>query len=596
MTRFDALTAEGLYQLRRARDEFLAGGLHGATPEGLPADLAAAWRRALFHGVAPDLPAVPRLPGPRHATLLAAAVPVLERLADGSSAAELAVVLSDARGRVEAVQAHSPAVRRHLERIDTGPGADLSETTTGLNGISAVVANGRAALVRGPQHVLGLYQETACAGAPIRDPLDGRLRGVLSLVCSLEVPPVLLATLVDTAAAAIERELLHHTEPRERVLLDAFLPERARTPAVLALDGRTRIVSDPAASLLAGADLEVLEDVAAAAVRDDRLATGRVRLPGSGRGAELREVLHGGAVAGVLVTLGDGEPAPRAAATAVSAGAADVPADLPGLVGRSPAWQAVLRRAAAAADAPVLVLAGEWGSGRSALARSLAAARGRPAVELDAADAVGDPAGEWPVRLAAALDDDALAVVRGADALPARAAGVVRGLLARPVRAQVALIGAADDGGPPWWRDLVPAGPVELVEVPPLRDRTTDVVALVGALSAAVLPGGSALRLALDAEAVLRRWSWPGNVAELRTLVQALCAAVGTRRPVTAADLPEEMRRVVRTFTGLEQAERTAIRAALLATAGNRSRAADTLGIGRTTLYRKLRHYGLDDG
>ncbi|HYO35090.1 MAG TPA: hypothetical protein VER97_03375, partial [Geodermatophilus sp.] len=306
MTRFDALTAEGLYQLRRARDEFLAGGLHGTTPEDLPADLAAAWRRALFHGVAPDLPAVPRLPGPRHATLLAAAAPVLDRLADGSSAAELAVVLSDARGRVEAVQAHSPAVRRHLERIDTGPGADLSETTTGLNGISAVVVSGRAALVRGPQHVLGLYQETACAGAPIRDPLDGRLRGVLSLVCSLEVPPVLLATLVDTAAAAIERELLHHTEPRERVLLDAFLPERARTPAVLALDGRTRIVSDPAAPLLAGADLEVLEDVAAAAVRDDRLATGRVRLPGSGREAELREVLHGGAVAGVLVTLRGG--------------------------------------------------------------------------------------------------------------------------------------------------------------------------------------------------------------------------------------------------------------------------------------------------
>ncbi len=590
MTRFDALTAEGLYQLRRARDEFLAGGLHGSTPEGLPADLAAAWRRALFYGVAPDLPAVPRLPGPRHPTLLAAAAPVLDRLADGSSAAGLAVVLSDARGRVEAVQAHSPAVRRHLERIDTGPGADLSETSTGLNGISAVVATGRAALVRGPQHVLGLYQETACAGAPIRDPLDGRLRGVLSLVCDLEVPPVLLATLVDTVAAAVERELLHHTGPRERVLLDAFLPERARTPAVLALDGRTRIVSDPAASLLAGADLEVLEDVAAAAVRDDRLATARVRLPGSGREAALREVLHGGAVAGVLVTLADGAAPPRAPAPAPAE-----PAPLPGLVGSSPAWQAVLRRVDGAAGAPVLVLAGEWGSGRSSLARALAAARGRPAVELDAAEAVGDPGGRWALRLAAALEEDALAVVRGADALPARAAAMVRALLSRPARGRVALVGAPDDGARPWWRDLVPAGPVELVEVPPLRNRSTDLPALVDALSAAALPGGGRLRLALDAEVALRRWSWPGNVAELRTLVEGLCAAVGTRRPVTAADLPGEVRRVVRTFTGLEQAERTAIRAALVAAAGNRSRAADTLGIGRTTLYRKLRRYGLDD-
>ena len=172
MTGFDALTAEGLYQLRRARDEFLAGGLHGRTPPGLPAELVTAWRRALFYGVPPDLPAVPRVPGPRHPSLFAAASPVLERLVDSLSAADLAVVLSDARGRVEAVQAQSDDVRRHLERIDTGPGADLSETTTGLNGISAVVETGRPALVRGPQHVLGLYQETACAGAPIRDPLS----------------------------------------------------------------------------------------------------------------------------------------------------------------------------------------------------------------------------------------------------------------------------------------------------------------------------------------------------------------------------------------------------------------------------------------
>ncbi|PRY48736.1 transcriptional regulator of acetoin/glycerol metabolism [Geodermatophilus tzadiensis] len=592
MTGFDALTAEGLYRLRRARDEFLAGGLHARTPPGLPAELAAAWRRALFLGVAPDLPAVPRVPGPRHASLVAAASPVLERLADSLSAADLAVVLSDARGRVEVVQAQSPEVRRHLERIDTGPGADLSETTTGLNGISAVVETGRPALVRGPQHVLGLYQDTACAGAPIRDPLDSRLRGVLSLVCGLDVPPVLLSTLVDTAAAAIERELLHHTEPRERVLLDAFLPERARTPAVLALDGRTRIVSDPAGSLLVDPDLADLEDLAATAVRDDRLATTRLRLPGSGHVARLREVLHGGVVAGLLVTL-ETPDAPPSTPLGIAPGR-PVPEALPRLVGSSPAWQALLRRASQLGDARVLVVVGEWGSGRSAVARAVGTRQGRAVTEVEAVDAVTEDPATWLAGVAGALADDAQVVVRGADALPARTAASLRDLAHRCDRGVLALTGGVPQDGRPWYRDLVPAGPAAVVEVPPLRDRGADVPALVAALSAPLVPRG--LRLALDAEAALRRWAWPGNVEELRALVARLCREVGEDRPVTSADLPEELRRVTRVFTGLEQAERTAIRAALQASAGNRSRAADTLGIGRTTLYRKLRYYGLDGG
>ena len=592
MTGFDALTAEGLYQLRRARDEFLAGGLYGRTPPGLPAELVTAWRRALFYGVPPDLAAVPRVPGPRHPSQFAAAAPGLERLVDSLSAADQAVVLSDARGRVEAVQAQSHDVRRHLERIDTGPGADLSETTTGLNGISAVVETGRPALVRGPQHVLGLYQETACAGAPIRDPLDHRLRGVLSLVSGLEVPPVLLSTLADTAAAAIERELLHQTEPRERVLLDAFLPARARTPAVLALDGRTRLVSDPAGSLLVDPDLDVLEDVAATAVRADRLGSDVVLLPGSGAVAHLREVLHGGVVAGVLVTLDLPEtPRPRNTAVTSRPVLAD-PTPLPGLAGRSAAWQAVLRRVERVGDARVLVVTGEWGTGRGALARAIGLRQGRRVVEFDAADVVTDPRRPWLADLASALQEDALVLIRGADALPARTAVAVRALLHRPLHGRVALTGTTDDGRP-WHLDLVPAGGVEVVEVPPLRDRPGDVAELVAVLSAPQLADGGTLRLALDAGKALRRWSWPGNVAELRALVSRLCTELGSWRPVTSDDLPEEMRRVTRIFTGLEQTERTAIRAALRAHGGNRSRAAEALGIGRSTLYRKLRYYGL---
>jgi sigma-54 dependent transcriptional regulator, acetoin dehydrogenase operon transcriptional activator AcoR len=590
VARYDALTADGLRELRRARDQFLAGGLRDDVLPELPAELLAAWRRALFYGVVPDRPSVPRVPVSPSSALLTAAAPVLDRLAQGLASAELAVVLTDARGRVEHVHAHGREVRRHLERIGTGPGADLSELATGLNGISAVVRSGRPALVRGPQHILGLYQETTCAGAPIRDPVDGRVRGALSLVCDLEAPPLLLSTLAESAAGAIEQELLHATQPRERVLLDAFLPERARGAAVLALDGRSRLVSDAAALLLVDDDLPALEELAAAAARAGRLPATGVLLPGSGRHALLREIPHGGRLAGVLVTVQAGA-APRPAVRRVPARPAPA---LPGLVGSSPAWQALLARVVEVATAPVLVLTGEPGSGRGAVARAIGAGEGGPVVELDAADLLTDGSGSWPARLAAARERARAVVVHGADTVPDRCRAAVRSALARPAPGRVLLTGEPADGAAAWHRALVPDGRAAVVEVPPLRERLEDLGALVGAFSAAVLPGGAVLRTTLDADAVLRRWPWPGNVAELRLLVAGLCADVGAGRPVTPADLPEELRRSSRRFSPLEQAERTAIRAALRSHDGNRSRAAAALGIGRATLYRKLRYYGLD--
>jgi transcriptional regulator of acetoin/glycerol metabolism len=418
---------------------------------------------------------------------------------------------------------------------------------------------------------------------------------VLSLVCGLDVPPVLLSTLADTAAAAIERELLHSTEPRERVLVDAYLPERARTSGVLALDGRTRVVSDSAASVLVESDLALLEELAATAVRADRLGAPDILLPGSGRTAHLREVLHGGAVAGVLVTLDqpDSEPVRPSGRPP---GRRRRPRGLPGLVGDSPAWQALLRRVEEIPTGAVVALTGEWGAGRSAIALALGARRGRPTIEFHAIRLAADPAASWLPDLAGALERGSTVVLRDADTMPARSAAALRALLGRRPGGWVLLTGETATGGIPWHQSLVPDGGCEEVEVPPLRDRAADLGDLVDALSAPHLPEGVHLRLALDATAALRRWSWPGNVAELRALVVRLCAVVGAERPVTSADLPGEMRQGHRTFTGLEQAERAAIRTALRTYAGNRSRAAASLGIGRTTLYRKLRHYGLQEG
>ena len=92
----------------------------------------------------------------------------------------------------------------------------------------------------------------------------------------------------------------------------------------------------------------------------------------------------------------------------------------------------------------------------------------------------------------------------------------------------------------------------------------------------------------------LMRWRWPGNVAELRSTLESLGRA-HPGRVLQANDLPEHLRDTGRRkLSKLESLERDAIVAALEQSGGNRSVAAESLGMGRTTLYRKLRALGIE--
>ena len=92
------------------------------------------------------------------------------------------------------------------------------------------------------------------------------------------------------------------------------------------------------------------------------------------------------------------------------------------------------------------------------------------------------------------------------------------------------------------------------------------------------------------------RWDWPGNVAELRHVLLGLAAEL-PGQSVSPYHLPERMWDAAnrRPLTRIESAERNEIVAALRQCGGNRSKAASLLGIGRTTLYRKLSALGIDD-
>jgi DNA-binding NtrC family response regulator len=159
-----------------------------------------------------------------------------------------------------------------------------------------------------------------------------------------------------------------------------------------------------------------------------------------------------------------------------------------------------------------------------------------------------------------------------------------------------------------------------VIRVPPLRERVADIAPLARAILARVRrqTGRGPARIAPDAMAALEAHAWPGNVRELRNVIERAAILIDreeltrggleatgvlspTRRgpepdappasaaPIEAPFVPRPLEEVAR--EAVEGAERRHIEATLRHTNGNKSRAAELLGISRSTLWKKLRRY-----
>ncbi len=136
------------------------------------------------------------------------------------------------------------------------------------------------------------------------------------------------------------------------------------------------------------------------------------------------------------------------------------------------------------------------------------------------------------------------------------------------------------------------------VHLPPLRDRADDIPALAQhfVLRSAEKLGREVRGLTPEALDGLCSYAWPGNIRELENVVERL--VVLSRGPVIEEqDLPDGMRRKdsTRSSSGsLQDLERERIVEVLRGADGNKKLAAQRLGIHRSTLYAKLKKYGLD--
>ena len=139
------------------------------------------------------------------------------------------------------------------------------------------------------------------------------------------------------------------------------------------------------------------------------------------------------------------------------------------------------------------------------------------------------------------------------------------------------------------------------IKIPPLRERKSDIPALVHYFLDQY--GGGESRVAgvsYEAMTRLMSYEWPGNVRELQNCIQR-ALALGSGSVVQMKDLPSNLLHHVKDGTQdqetptLKQLERHAILQALEATHGDRLRAAQRLGIGKTTIYRKIKEYGIEE-
>lgn len=308
------------------------------------------------------------------------------------------------------------------------------------------------------------------------------------------------------------------------------------------------------------------------------------------------------------------------------------------IVGGSPVMRGVLERARAAAQssAPVL-LVGETGTGKEMLAQAIHRASPRAGRsflpvncaaiphELVESELFGHRKGAFTGAVAdhrglfEAAHGGTLFLDEIAELPPGAQAKLLRVLEegeVRPVGAtnrmhvDVRVLSAcnrplAEIAGGALREDLFFRVSTIVIEVPPLRRRPEDLYLLIERfLQEFIQRYGRQISLDRAALDQLLGYSFPGNVRELAHILES-AVAVSTENPqvIHERDITPLLRAQaggtpsptsVASDCSLENLEKFAIRQALRIANGNKSRAAELLGLSRGSLYRKLREYGLE--
>jgi DNA-binding NtrC family response regulator len=269
------------------------------------------------------------------------------------------------------------------------------------------------------------------------------------------------------------------------------------------------------------------------------------------------------------------------------------------LPGKSAALRQTLSYASRLATTRLsMVIEGEPGVGKLTLARAILDSQQVIPIRIDAG-ADGPQSVVATLRGALEQRPDAI-LLQHLDAIPPEAAAPTAAMIEEFTTAAwtpriIATLTTGQSESPlqPLQR-LIDTISVGRVVIPPLRDRREDISG-----SATLLlgerRGARSLKFSSSALRILMRATWPGNMRQLDNTVRGLVATVAGPE-IQPAHLPSHLQAqsTRRHLSSMEELELNAILGALQQYHGNKIAAAASIGISRSTLYRKLRSYHVD--
>ena len=586
-----------------------------------------------------------------HTDLLTVAIPHIEDIHQFIEGSDCAILLADGTACVLSVGGDRNAVLA-VNELGLGYGTYWAEGQLGTTALGLVLATAMPVQVVGPEHYLQIYHHLVSTAAPIHDE-NGRIIGILAIVGPVGTATSHTLSLAMAAARAISNQLQAnlYLEEANRRLSEVNTMLEAMHEGVIAWNDQGRIshVNLQAGQMLhlnptrvmgkRVADVLDLPPVITEAIqnqgelRDVEVNFERDRQPISAV-VSLRPIFEGAPLPrGYIAILRPIEEVRQLVQQQVGAQATLTLEDIPA---ESAAMRRVLRQTtfAARGKAPVL-LRGEGGIGKNALGRAIHNAGERadkPFIiincgaiphELMISEFLGYDPGEndkgRPSKFE--LADGGTLLLNQIDSLSLEMQSallhvietghVMRLHSTRLIPVDIRIIAATTanleqliaDGS--FVRQLYYAFGVFNFYIPPLRERVEDIPHYAERFLARITQSLERDSWIDDETvAILRRYPWPGNVRELENVLErAINHSIdGTIRMV---DLPEVVRsgRVMsdsaspslapQPIVTTAEAEREAIIRAGWACRGRVTDMAQQLGIGRTTLWRKLKHLNI---
>lgn len=232
-------TAGATRAIHRAREAALAGGRPAVAPR---AEIGASWDRVLRSGIDPDqsteslLLDVDEIEHRRRSSTLGEVMPLLD---DGlvalADAAQQIVVVTDVECRVLWRRGNAGVLRR-ADDVCLAEGAAWAEESTGTNAIGTALVSRVPVQVHSSEHFVRTLHNWTCAAAPVRDPRDGKMMGIVDMSGPASTFHPTTLALVSSVARLAESEIRNrHLQAIDRL-------RSVAAPLVCRLGGRALAV------------------------------------------------------------------------------------------------------------------------------------------------------------------------------------------------------------------------------------------------------------------------------------------------------------------------------------------------------------------